>query len=79
MLPDPMVVDTPRKNTRRVPVDRHCVSVSTGAYHAGYFEEPRESTAEEVAEALDITSPTNSTSVRRVLTKSQGRPEEDFH
>lgn len=28
------------------------------AYRAGYFENPRESTAEEVADALDITSPT---------------------
>jgi predicted DNA binding protein len=28
------------------------------AYHGGYFESPRDSTAEELAETLDISSPT---------------------
>jgi len=37
--------------------DRQLAALET-AYRAGYFEDPRESTAEEVAEALDITSPT---------------------
>jgi len=35
------------------------------AYHAGYFEWPRESTAEEVAEAMDISSPTLHSHLRR--------------
>jgi PAS domain-containing protein len=37
--------------------DRQLAALET-AYQAGYFENPRESNAEEVAEALDITSPT---------------------
>jgi predicted DNA binding protein/PAS domain-containing protein len=37
--------------------DRQLAALET-AYRAGYFENPRESNAEEVAEALDITSPT---------------------
>jgi len=37
--------------------DRQLAALET-AYRAGYFEDPRESTAEEVAAALDITSPT---------------------
>ena len=34
-------------------------------YHAGYFEWPRESTAEEVADAMDISSPTLHSHLRR--------------
>ncbi|MFQ3295087.1 MAG: PAS domain S-box-containing protein [Halobacteriales archaeon] len=35
------------------------------AYHAGYFKWPRESTAEEVADAMDISSPTLHSHLRR--------------
>ncbi len=37
--------------------DRQCEAIEA-AYRAGYFDWPRESTAEEVAESLDITPPT---------------------
>jgi hypothetical protein len=33
-------------------------SVLLAAYHAGYFEWPRESTAEDLAESMDVSSPT---------------------
>jgi len=37
--------------------ERQRVALRT-AYFAGYFESPRDSTAQEVAAALDVTSPT---------------------
>ena len=40
-------------------------SVLRAAYHAGYFEWPRGSTAEELADAMDISSPTLHNHLRR--------------
>lgn len=45
------------------------LDVLTTAYHAGYFESPREKTGEEVAETLDITAQTFSQHLRRVQGK----------
>jgi len=39
--------------------------VLEAAYEAGYFEWPRESTAEEVADSLDIASPTLHSHLRK--------------
>jgi predicted DNA binding protein/PAS domain-containing protein len=44
------------------------------AFRAGYFEWPRDSTAEEVAESLDITSPT----LHSHLRKAEGQLVEEF-
>lgn len=45
------------------------MDVLTAAYHAGYFESPREKTGEEVADVLDITSQTFSQHLRRIQRK----------
>jgi hypothetical protein len=44
-------------------------SVIRAAYHAGYFEWPRGSTAEELAESMDISSPTLHNHLRRAQQK----------
>jgi len=56
-------------------------SVLRAAYHAGYFEWPRGSTAEELADSMDISSPTLHNHLRRAqqrlltaLFDGQGRP-----
>ncbi|MFC7046072.1 bacterio-opsin activator domain-containing protein [Halobacteriaceae archaeon GCM10025711] len=48
--------------------DRQRVAIET-AYLAGFFEWPRESTAEEIAETLDIASPTLHQHLRKVQNK----------
>jgi len=45
------------------------VSVLQAAYHAGYFEWPRGSTAEELAESMDVSSPTLHNHLRRAQQK----------
>lgn len=47
-------------------------SVLRAAYHAGYFEWPRGSTAEELAESMDISSPTLHNHLRRAQQKLLG-------
>lgn len=47
-------------------------SVLRGAYHAGYFEWPRGSTAEELAESLGVSSPTLHNHLRRAQQKLVG-------
>jgi hypothetical protein len=47
-------------------------SVLQAAYHAGYFEWPRGSTAEELAEAMNISSPTLHNHLRRAQQKLLG-------
>lgn len=42
------------------------------AYHAGYFESPRDSTGDELADALGITSPTFYQHVRKAIKKILG-------
>jgi hypothetical protein len=44
-------------------------TVLQAAYHGGYFEWPRESTAEELADSLDVSSPT----LHNHLRKAQGK------
>jgi GAF domain-containing protein len=44
-------------------------SVLQAAYHAGYFEWPRGSTAEELAESMDVSSPTLHNHLRRAQQK----------
>jgi hypothetical protein len=44
-------------------------SVLRAAYHAGYFEWPRGSTAEELAESMDVSSPTLHNHLRRAQQK----------
>ena len=44
-------------------------SVLRAAFHAGYFEWPRGSTAEELAESMDISSPTLHNHLRRAQQK----------
>ena len=39
------------------------------AYHAGYFEWPRGSTAEELADSMDVSSPTLHNHLRRAQQK----------
>jgi hypothetical protein len=52
-------------------------AVLEAAYHAGYFEWPRGSTAEELADALGITSPTLHNHLRRAQQKLLDRFFED--
>jgi hypothetical protein len=47
-------------------------SVLRAAFHAGYFEWPRGSTAEELAESMDISSPTLHNHLRRAQQKLLG-------
>ena len=44
-------------------------SVLRAAYHAGYFEWPRGSTAEELADSMDVSSPTLHNHLRRAQQK----------
>jgi DNA-binding CsgD family transcriptional regulator len=44
-------------------------SVLRGAYHSGYFEWPRGSTAEELADSMDVSSPTLHNHLRRAQQK----------
>lgn len=48
--------------------DRQCEVLGL-AYHAGYFESPRDSTGDELADALGITSPTFYQHVRKAIRK----------
>ena len=47
-------------------------SVLRGAYHSGYFEWPRGSTAEELADSMDVSSPTLHNHLRRAQQKLVG-------
>jgi hypothetical protein len=47
-------------------------SVLSGAYHAGYFEWPRGSTAEELADSMGVSSPTLHNHLRRAQQKLIG-------
>jgi len=57
----------------RATIDEHLTdrqrAVLEGAYHAGYFEWPRESTAEDLAESMGVSPPT----LHNHLRKAQGK------
>ncbi len=52
-------------------------SVLRGAYHAGYFEWPRGSTAEELADSMGVSSPTLHNHLRRAQQKLVGTALDD--
>jgi len=58
----PVRADQPRVRNRLTDRQQEVVSA---AYHAGYYEWPRDTTAEELADALDVSAPTLHQHVRK--------------